>query len=142
MFKNIITTTIILFISSIALASPIRNIGEPHQTVYCVVDENGNHVTGQTVALKIKKVSNGYWYDFNDSTFKNTGWTSKSVNLSEDSTEGYYYYTWTPPSGETTPEQYLFIIDNANAVYGDHQGEEVNYQDMAKPSDVEIYVGQ
>lgn len=108
----------------------VRNIQDNHQFLYQVLDAAGDHVTGQTVTLKIKRVSDGYWYDFSDSTFKNTGWTNKSTNLTEDSTEGFYYYLFNPPASETAAEQYQFLVDNASATYGDHQSELVSYQSI------------
>lgn len=109
------------------LFAETRNIGENYQHIYHIIDVSGNHVTGQTVTLQIKKVSNGYWLDFNDSTFKNTGWSNKTTNLSEDATNGFYYFTFTPPASETAADQYQFLIDNASADYGDHQSETVQY---------------
>jgi hypothetical protein len=57
----------------------VRNIQDNYQLVYNVLDESGDHVTGQTVTLKIKRISDGYWLDFNDDTFKVAGWTSKCL---------------------------------------------------------------
>ena len=121
---------ILLVFSNLCFASGVRNIQENYQVVYNILDNDGTFVSGETVALKIKKVSTGHWYDFNDSTFKASGWTSKSANLSEDATEDYYYYTYDPPGTETAAEQYLFMVSNANATYKDHQGELVSYQDI------------
>lgn len=109
----------------------VRNIQDDFQLVYHLVDVSGNHVTGQTVTLQIKKVSNGQWFDFSDSTFKSSGWTSKTTGLSENTTDGFYFYAFNPPASETAPEQYQFLIDNASGVYGDHQSEIVDYQDLA-----------
>lgn len=121
---------ILLVFCNLCFASGVRNIQENYQVVYNILDDTGTFVSGETVALKIKKVSNGHWYDFNDSSFKASGWTSKSTNLSEDATEDYYYYTYDPPASETTAEQYLFMVNNANATYKDHQGELISYQDI------------
>ncbi|GEM_PF-4109216 len=105
-----------------------RNIGDAYMAVYTCLASDGTPVEGQNVTLKIQKASNGYWFDFNDSAFKNESWGNKSVSLSEDTTEHQYYYSWTPPAGETAPEQYLFVYDNANTTYKDHQIERVDYQ--------------
>lgn len=122
---------LILFLfSNLAYASGVRNIQENYQVIYNILDNTGTFVSGETVPLKIKKVSNGYWFDFDDSTFKTSGWTSKSTNLSEDATEDYYYYTFDPPASETTADQYLFVVSNTNATYKDHQGELISYQDI------------
>ena len=122
--------------------SATRDLGEAHKVIYYVVDSVGDYVAGQTIALSVQKVSNGYWYDFNDSAFKGSGWTSKTVTMLGDETNGFYYYLWTPPAVETDPEEYLFSVDNSDATYGDHQGELVSYLDIAKPSDVIIYIGE
>lgn len=114
----------------LAAGAAVRDVQDNYLFGYHVIDSDGNHVTGQTVALKIMRASDGYWFDFSDSTFKNSGWSSKSANLSEDSTEGRYYYTWNPPASETGAEQYLFCADNADATYGDHQCETVDYQNI------------
>lgn len=105
-----------------------RNIGDAYMAVYTCLDSDGTPVEGQNITLKIQKASNGYWFDFNDSVFKNESWGNKSVSLSEDTTEHQYYYAWTPPAGETAPEQYLFVYDNTNTTYKDHQIERVDYQ--------------
>ncbi len=109
----------------------VRNVQDNYKFVYNIVDSLGAHVSGQTVTLKIQRASDGYFYDFTDSTFKNSGWTNKTVNLSEDATNGLYSYTFDPPLSETAAQQYVFIIDNANATYGDHQSQVVNYQKIA-----------
>jgi hypothetical protein len=87
-------------------------------------------LTGETVALRIQKVSTGAWYDFDDGTFKTSGWTTPTTNLSYDATGEYYYYLFNPPATETAAEQYIFVVDNASADYGDHQSEIVSYQDV------------
>jgi len=130
MKRLVIFILAILLFSPITQAEVVRNIQDNHQVIYHIIDTSGNHVSGQTVTLKIKRISDGYWYDFNDDTFKNSGWTSKSTNLSEDATEGYYYYTFDPPASETSAEQYLFLVDNSDATYGDHQSKVVCYQDI------------
>ncbi len=104
-----------------------KQVQDNYQFTYSITDEHGDHVSGQTVTLKIKKVSNGYFFDFADSSFKNSGWTQQSANLTEDSTHGYYYYTFNPPASETTEDSYQFVIDNASLTYGDHQSFIVDY---------------
>lgn len=117
-----------------AASASVRNVQDNHAITYSVIDSNGDHVSGQTVSLKIQKVSTGHWFDFDDSTFKASGWTSKSTNLSEDSTEGFYYYVFNPPASETTAEQYRFCVDNASGTYGDHQCEVISYQEFGGSS--------
>lgn len=132
---------VIAFLMVLAMCLPskafIRNIQDNHRVVYNIIDTSGDHVTGETVTLQIQRLSDGYWFDFNDSSFKNTGWTNKTTNLTEDSTNGLYYYIYNPPAGETGAEQYLFLIDNASATYGDHQSTIVSYQDFPSASDIQ-----
>ena len=107
-----------------------RNIQDNYKFVYSIVDSLGVHVSGQTVALKIQRASDGYFYDFFDSTFKSSSWTNKTINLSEDTSNGIYYYTFDPPASETGAQQYVFIVDNSDSTYGDHQAQVVSYQNI------------
>jgi len=108
----------------------IRHIQDNHKVVYHIIDSDGDHVSGQTITVAIQKVSDGNWLDFDDSTFKASAWGNKTTNLSEDSTNGFYYYTFNPPASETTAEEYIFVVDNASATYGDHQSDIVAYQNI------------
>jgi hypothetical protein len=60
------------------------------------VNANGEMLTGKTdILLSLVNPTNGYWYDFNDDTFKASGWTTRQVAMSEtDSTNapGMYHY--------------------------------------------------
>jgi len=136
--KKLLLTIGLIILLSVSVPAAIRNIQDNHRLVYNIVDLDGDHVSGETVTLQIQKASNGYWYDFNDDTFKASGWTSKTVNLTEDSTNGLYYYTFNPPSGETTAEEYVFLVDNVSATYGDHQSETAHYQDITVPDNTSI----
>ncbi len=129
MLRSLLVIVCVL-LSLFCYASDVRNIQDNYQLIYHIIDEDGNHVGSQTVSLKIKRISDGDWFDFNDSTFKDSGWGSKSTNLSEDTTEGYYYYTFNPPASETSSEEYLFLVDNSDSTYGDHQSLVVCYQDI------------
>lgn len=120
----------ILFLSSSLSFAADRSVAQGYRFVYTIIDAAGAHVSGQAPNVRIQKVSNGYWYDFNDSTFKNSGWSNKTTNLTEDSTNGYYYYQFTPPASETSQDQYLFVVNNSDASYGDHSSLLVNYDDI------------
>jgi hypothetical protein len=115
----------LLLIASMASAYVV---GDSCKFVYNLTSSTGAHVTGQTVALSIQKGSTGAWYDFSDGTFKSSGWTSKTSNLTEDTTNGFYYKVFTPPATETIGEQYLFCVVNENVTYADHQCTSVKYE--------------
>lgn len=131
LIKIIVFLVICLSLNCVQSFANVRNIQDNFKFVYNIVDSLGAHVAGQIVTIKIQRSSDGYFYDFSDSTFKNSGWTNKTVNLSEDAVNGIYYYTFNPPSSETSAEQYVFIVDNSDATYADHQAQVVNYQKIA-----------
>lgn len=50
-------------------------------------------VTGKTITLEIRDGSSATsYFDFNDNTFKTSGWTTKTVNLTEVGATGRYFY--------------------------------------------------
>ncbi len=127
---SVLFVAVALLLITTPCLAVIRNVQDNYRLVYHILDVFGAHVPSETVTLKIQKQSDGYWLDFDDSTFKASGWTTKAIQLSEDSTEGFYYYLYNPPASETTAEQYLFLINNASYDYGDHQSLLVSYQDI------------
>ena len=83
---------------------------------YTTYQEPDTGVTAVTVG--IHRVTDGYWYDFNDSTFKASGWTTKHKSLSEDD-DGLWLDTtgWTiPPYGESYKVQWK-VTDGTGAFY-------------------------
>lgn len=126
----ILIILILLLAENFVSASDVRNIQDNYRFIYTLRDADGNPVAGETVVLRIQKVSSGYWYDFNDNTFKGSGWTSPTANLSYDATGEFYYYLFNPPASETAADEYVFVIDNASVTYGDHQSETICYQDI------------
>jgi len=57
------------------------------------------NVSGSTVSLKFLRLSDGFWYDFNDSTFKDSAWVADSANMTQDS-NNVWTYDWTTPRDE------------------------------------------
>ena len=126
-----------LFIAGCAwLAGPAeaatRYVGENYTLIYTIQDTAGDHVTGESPTVLVRRNSDGFVYDWSDNTFKNSGWTNKTTALTEQATDGLYYKTWTPPGSETATDTYMFLVDNANTNgHGDHQAELVSY--VSKP---------
>lgn len=59
------------------------------------LDENGATVTGASPVITIRRLSDDYFFDFNDSTFKASGWTTREGTMIEvDATNdaGVYSY--------------------------------------------------
>lgn len=127
----------LLLILVIAVSFNVRadvythDVQDNHYAVYNVIDAAGDHVASQTVNVSIQRVSDGYWFDFNDSTFKNSGWTSKVEAMTEDATNELYTHSWNPPASETGAEQYRYCVKNADATYGDRQCDSLVYLDAA-----------
>ena len=90
----------------------------PGGKFYPFFDEPGTFVT--SVDLLLLR-DDGYYFDFADSTFKDTGWTTKIQALTEK-TEGIWVWAagWTIPSGNR--EYRALYKDNAGALY---QGERI-----------------
>lgn len=66
--------------------------------------------TGQTVLLVIRRISGGFYLDFNDNTFKASGHTTRVLTMSEvDATDsiGVYEFDWNPSTPVTAPGGYL-----------------------------------
>ena len=78
------------------------------------LDGSLSPVTGSsTILLSIRRKSDDYFLDFNDDTFKASGWTTREVAMSEvDSTNapGEYAYDWDTSSvtNETADDLYVF----------------------------------
>ena len=60
------------------------------------LNSSGAFITGLTdVLLEIRRKSDGFYFDFDDTTFKNSGWTTRQQQMTElDATNsaGVYYY--------------------------------------------------
>lgn len=87
-----------------------------------VVDENGDGVTGQTITVKLAEAGvTDSFLDFNDSTFKTSGWTTKTLTLVEDSSEtGLYKVTWNSSTAITTEKRIVAVYEIASG--GDYDG--------------------
>jgi len=129
---TLILLSLILFLIPLNAQAIVRNVQDNHRFAFTFEDADGDPITGETITLLILRASDGYYFDFDDSTFKASGWTTKTVNLTEDSTAGQeqYYYSFDPPASETGAEQYEFIIDDASASNGLHISETISYQSI------------
>jgi len=62
--------------------------------------------TSTDLEIQIARLSDMFWLDFNDSTFKNSAWTTKSINMTEDDDQ-VWTYSWTVPN---STENYQILI--------------------------------
>lgn len=65
------------------------------------------------VRLKILRLSDGYWLDFNDSTFKDSAWTTDYALMTSES-NSTWKYTWTTPNAE---EKYQIVFIDQDTSY-------------------------
>lgn len=69
--------------------------------------------TSSSVSIKIMRLSDGFWLDFNDSTFKNSGWTSDVASMTSDDNTVFTYIITVP----NEQDKYLPIFIDNDAVY-------------------------
>jgi len=69
------------------------SVGETNVPLHARYLSNGIAVTGLTIRVQIRNTKTGYYLDFNDNTFKNSGWTTKQITLA-DIGNGQYQYLW------------------------------------------------
>jgi len=77
------------------------------------------NTSGLTVNANIMRVSNGYWFDDDDDTFKDSGWVDRDIAMTEvASVHGYYYHCTVPDiSGWSDGEYLIEIWDTGNSVF-------------------------
>lgn len=88
------------------------------ETYYPGYQEPDSGVTG--VAFGICRLTDGFWYDFNDSTFKDSGWTTKHQALAEDD-DGFWLYTtgWAIPDANATHQVQWKVTDASGTFYAE-----------------------
>ena len=78
-----------------------------------VVIVSGLYQTGQQVDLKIMRVSDGFWLDFSDGLFKNSGWVTDSDSMTQDDNL-LWHYSWITPKATDTYR--VLIIDTTAGI--------------------------
>lgn len=107
----LITDSSCIFVTEVEAGIPLST----NYRIKTIITSGGVYQSGlaSSTLISIMRNTDHYWLDFDDNTFKASGHTTKSTALSEDSTNsdfGYYYYDWTIPSSETSPEVYSFFV--------------------------------
>ena len=86
------------------------------ETYYPALQEPSTGVTA--VSFQVCRLSDGYWYDFNDSTFKNSGWTTKAQAMAEDDNGLWIYMTgWAVPDADAQYKIQFSVTDGAGTFY-------------------------
>ena len=91
--------------------------GQTEQIRVTALDIVSDFVTGLTdVLLEIRRESDGFYLDFNDSTFKNTGWTTRQNQMAEldvTNSPGTYFYNFDTSS--LPDDNYFLRVTSATA---------------------------
>ena len=117
----------ILFLAATCYASDNHERGDSHRVVYTILDTDGNPVTGQTVNIKVQRVSDDSVYDFSDGLFKHSGWTTPLSTMTYNAGGEYYSRTFTPDAAINTVTEYVVIVSNDDATYSDQQTQTVRF---------------
>jgi len=84
--------------------------GQTERFIVTALDESGDFVTGLSdVLLEIQRTSDNYYLDFDDNTFKVSGWTTRQETMTElyySYSPGSYYYDF-DTTGFSDDEYYL-----------------------------------
>jgi hypothetical protein len=94
-----------------------------------MLDGSLSPLTGLSdVLLAIRRISDGFFYDFNDDTFKSTGWTTRQQVMTEtDSTndQGVYHYNFDTSAitNAAADDTYQLRVDCASAANVPQVGE-------------------
>lgn len=122
--------TAIVFITKMAFAGDSHQRTQSHRVVYFVTDSSGKPVTGQTVRLQVQRVSDDAVLDFSDNTFKFSSWTTRYATMPYNAGGEYYMYTISIDSSRLVSGDYVCIVSNDDATYGDRNGEVVNFDTL------------
>lgn len=93
----------------------IKN-GQTEKIYSLFLDEDNDGITGASPTITIKRVSDGLYYDFNDNTFKASGWTTRQGTLTQvDATNDPGLYTYSFDTSSLDDDDYLIKTDLATA---------------------------
>jgi len=98
---------------------------ETEQIRVTALDIEAAYVTGLTdVLLEIRRESDGYYLDFDDSTFKNSSWTTRQEQMAEldvTNSPGVYFYDFDTTG--LSDDNYFIRVSSATAYNTPWEGE-------------------
>lgn len=123
----------------------IKN-GDTEKIVAIMVDASGNTLTGlSNVFLKIRRLSDDKYIDFDDNTFKSSGWGSVTKVMTEvDSTNSPGEYGYSFSTSGFSDDIYILTATSASAANSPQKGElKVGdyVDDIGRPDRKEHYAG-
>src|SRR3990167_6421345 len=126
--RKILLLLIACFIATPCFAGDTHQSDSTHSVVYTVADDEGNHVTGQTIRLTLYNPKSNQYYDFSDNTFKSlSSVTTLHRSLNENATSGIYFTTITIDNATRVSADVVVTVSNDSSAYGDLQSESVSF---------------
>ena len=118
----------LLCLCKISFAGDSHQDDSTHAVVYTVVDDQGNHVSGQTIRLTMYNPKTNKYYDFADGAWENLSTVSSlHRSMTENATNWTYFTTVTVDSSTLVSADVVMTVSNDDASYGDMQSESVNF---------------
>lgn len=106
-------------------------VGDTTVSLTAYIAEDGVPRTGLTVQCAVRRKSDNFFLDFNDNTFKSSGWTTKFQTLTDlngvdTDLAGHYAAIWNSASAVVAQGEYEFVfkstIDSVVRVWTAHVG--------------------
>lgn len=121
----------LLLVSTFAYAGDYHQDDQGTTVIYTITDGAGDPVSGQTPRIGVKRIYDGKWLDWNDSTYKTAASaTTLFQSMTFDTTGGFYYRTFSVDNAVLVSSDYITIISNDDATYGDTQSENYTYDSL------------
>lgn len=99
----------------------IKYLGDPLTFELLLQTYVGVGATGQTPTVALRRVTDGYYLDFNDNTFKSSGWTTRQKALTEvnaTNSPGLYQYVLATSSIIAATGDYVAEYSNTGTPAG------------------------
>lgn len=128
--KKTFLTIFGLLIAGSCIAGDYHQRTQSHPVVYIITDASGNPVTGQTPKLQVIRSQDGLVLDHNDNTFKSSGWTTRYATMTYNIPGEYYQRTVSIDSTTLISGDYVCVVSNDDAIYGDQQSEVVTFDTL------------
>lgn len=124
------TGALIFLLTADLLFAETHAIGDTVPLVFEIFDlTTGEAITGQSPTVGIFRLNDSYWLDWDDLTFKDSGWTEQFSTMSEIESLGRYQKEWDTTA--QSPSRLVAVLSNT----GDYQTEgTISFQISTSPS--------
>lgn len=99
----------------------IKNVGDNAIVLELwIYDLNGEGVISQAPKLSVRRLSDNQFLDFNDNTFKSSGWTTRQATMTEIDavlSKGGYGYSWNSSLSVAGESEYAVEYESSTPGY-------------------------